>query len=206
MCSPHRNGEGAICPDYDIFEPVQNEWQYVDVRDSPDYMGDSLELDDTVVRNIEETCNQEHCRLLSKLYTLQGGRNIFKQFFPTDISDANKPDKHGDTFLSNGRYARRLENQSFKIRVPYSYSKYTPNVGRLYAVSVGQGVGGQQMLTRNVRVFLQHGIYRDYDMIAAWWSILLLLCEKHDLECSCLKEFVELCHSNRRQEFLKRNN
>ena len=42
-------------------------------------------------------------------------------------------------------------------------------------------------------------------MVAAWWSILLLLCEKHALECTCLKHFVNLCHCGRRQEFLDRN-
>jgi len=172
----------------------------------PEDEEEDIEVEDNDVKmTLQETGNRERCDLLVELLSIPGGQRIFDETFQSSSDDPKK--KNENVHISNALYAKRLKENNYSLNVHYCHSKRTPGKGRLYASNKnGRGTAGQQMLRRSVRVFLQCNSYcndyYDYDMVAAWPSILWMLCEKHDLECTLLKKFVELCHAGRRAEFL----
>ncbi len=172
---------------------------------NPEDVEEFIEVaDGEAAMTIRERCYHGNCELLAQLLDIPNGQEIFDETFESGDSDNQKKKKKENVFMSNVLYAVRALKNECVLDVPYYYSKRTPGKGRLYAGNKNErGTAGQQMLRRTVRVFLQHTLYHDYDMVAAWPSILWMLCDKHNLICTLLKEFVKLCHAGRRNEFFR---
>jgi len=170
----------------------------------PDECVEEVEIDSEHVTNsITEKCDKKRCDLLAELWSVRNGSEIYNEYFPADkVNDWQKKGEQ-DTFGSNVRYAKNLKDNDYSLTVQYGCSQRTPGLGRVYAIAGNRrGAGGQQMLRRNVRVFLQHGVYYDYDMVAAWWCILLQLCES-DAAAAAGEEVLEVhddggAHGDRR--------
>ena len=138
------------------------------------------------------------------------GRNIYKQLFP---KSKDKAKEKTDSFSAVVRYCQRLQQSNYKLCFAYKPGKDAGGFGRLYAQTRQNFVPtSQQMMRASVRQFLQtyqhcrdafghretleqarerhemnNNLYKDYDIKASHWSMLLRLCKRHKLACDELE-------------------
>ena len=105
------------------------------------------------------------------------------------------------------QYCFRLKESKYKLKVNYHRAKRTPATGRRYARG-SPGYCGQQSLPRQVRKFIQTGIYHDYDIIASWPSIMRHLALECRILCPELTNYVKTCQqdASHRDAFHEDNN
>jgi len=81
---------------------------------------------------------------------------------------------------------KNLKSSSGVITQKYKHAKNFEN-GRLYVKRFGL-----QSLPRKVRGFLSEGTaYKDYDLVNCHYSIISNLCDKHNIECLYVKQYVD---------------
>src|SRR5690606_876771 len=81
-------------------------------------------------------------------------------------------------------YYNKVHNE--KVRVNYHFSKNLINKGRLYA----QGSLSLQNFKREIRYVLAHQYYYDIDMENCHPRLILQYCEKHKIDHTNLKVYV----------------
>ena len=161
------------------------------------------------------------------------GRNIYKQLFP---KSKDKAKEKTDSFSSVVRYCQRLQQSNYNLCFAYKPGKDAGGFGRLYAQTRQNFVPtSQQMMRASVRQFLQtyqhswesfgtingetleqalerhkmnNSLYKDYDIKASHWSMLLRLCKRHKFACDELQRVHSIMvHSiDRRQAFFDEHN
>ena len=138
---------------------VEGGIRLIEDKDLP--IDDDLDLKNPVMTIVEKT-NEKHAEFLMRLYFMENGREKLLDLF--DL----KEETDYDVFKMVYQYLVRSKASNYELPVAYYRAKTTPKSGRLYArVGRGVGYGGHQRIPREIRIFLQTGIYYDYDMIAA---------------------------------------
>ena len=150
--------------------------------------------------SIVEEGKKEHVDFLIALYK-NNGREKFQELFPRTKEDEIRT-RNDDVFLMVTQYCMTLRESDYELKVHYYRSKRTPRTGRWYAHGK-RGYGGQQRLPREVRKFIQSGIYYDYDIVSAWPSLLYKICA--GIRGPLLKAYITKCHDGTRETFLEEN-
>ena len=81
-------------------------------------------------------------------------------------------------------YCKKLKSNNYEYEVIYDFAKGRKD-GRLFA----QGYGIQK-IKKEFRGCLIENIYYDFDLVNAHYSILLKLCENHNINCSSVRDYV----------------
>ena len=81
-------------------------------------------------------------------------------------------------------YSKKLQKNNYEYEVIYDYARGRKD-GRLFS----QGFGIQK-IKKEFRGCLIDSIYYDFDLVNAHYSILLNLCQKNEISCSFVSEYV----------------
>ena len=161
-------------------------------------------MDRVTTEGISEMGKRDHVDFLCELDLHENGLDIFNSMFP----------KSGDVFKENTRdvfketmaYVTLMKHNSYSLTFKYAHARDANKVGRLYAqVREVRLPVSQQMCRTSVRKFLQCGIYKDFDIKASYWAMLVRVCERLDLGCHEIKKYLNMAQSPQRDEYLESN-
>ena len=130
--------------------------------------------------------------------------DVFNSMFPQS-GDAFKENTR-DVFKETMAYVALMKRNGYSLKFKYAHARDANKVGRLYAqVREVRLPVSQQMCRTSVRKFLQCGIYKDFDIKASYWAMLVRVCERLDLGCHEIKKYLNMAQSPQRDEYLESN-
>jgi len=151
---------------------------------------------------ITETAVKERVDFLCDIDDHVDGRSLFTDMFPTS-KDVFKETRR-DVFKQTMKYVKKLKKNNYVLNFTYNYGRDAHGVGRLYAQVGRLNVSvSQQMMRTSVRKYLQTEIYRDYDIKASYWTMLVRVCKRLELPCNEIENYLKIAQSPRRDEYLE---